>query len=411
MEEYPRVAFFPDTYSEIDGVANTSRQFEAYAKKRGLPFLTVCGGAENKVETDGAVTRVTRCRGPIGFPLDKHHRFDLAFWRHYNFVEQAVRKFGADVVHLTGPSDVGQLGALLAHRLSIPLAASWHTNLHEYAEQRASTLIRFLPQGARKKIDSLIRKSSLSAVLRFYKIPRVLFAPNRELIDMLAAGTGKPVFPMQRGVDSTLFRPEQRGQESARVFTIGYVGRLTTEKNIRFLAEIERSLLESGFSHFRFLIIGQGEEEAWLKANLRKADFTGVLNSTALARGYASMDVFVFPSRTDTYGNVVLEALASGVPVVVTNAGGPQFLISHGETGFIASTLAEFVSCIRRLAEQPQQLQAMREAARNYALRASWDQIFEGVYAVYERELRHGGELRRRVRVRPQPSVASPRLS
>jgi glycosyltransferase involved in cell wall biosynthesis len=97
--------------------------------------------------------------------------------------------------------------------------------------------------------------------------------------------------------------------------------------------------------------------------------------------------------------------------VVVTNAGGPQFLISHGETGFIASTLAEFVSCIRRLAEQPQQLQAMREAARNYALRASWDQIFEGVYAVYERELRHGGELRRRVRVRPQPSVASPRLS
>jgi phosphatidylinositol alpha 1,6-mannosyltransferase len=390
-------------------VANTSRQFEAFAKKRGLSFLTVCGGDENKFETDGSVTRITRRRGSIGFPLDKHHRFDLAFWRHYRFVEQAVREFGADVVHITGPSDVGQLGTLIAHRLSIPLAASWHTNLHEYAEQRASGLFAFLPQRARQRIDSFIRRSTLSAVLRFYKIPRVLFAPNQELIDVLAAGTGKPVYPMQRGVDSTLFKPQPREQENL-VLTIGYVGRLTTEKNIRFLAEIERSLLTSGFSNFRFLIIGQGEEGSWLKANMQKAEFTGVLSGEALARGYASMDVFVFPSRTDTYGNVVLEALASGVPAIVTHLGGPQFLISHGETGFVARTPEEFVSKIRYLAEQPQRWQAMREAAREYALGASWDKIFEGVYTDYGRELRTGG-LRTGVKVRPQPSVVTSHLS
>ncbi len=388
-------------------MANTSRQFEAFARKRGLPFLTICGGSVNKAETDGSVTRIMRRRGPIGFPLDKNHRFDLAFWRHYGFVEQAVRKFGADVVHITGPSDVGQLGALIAHRLRIPLAASWHTNLHEYAEQRASGFFRFLPASLRNRIDAAIRQFTLSTVLRFYKISRVLFAPNQELIDLLAGGTKKHVYPMLRGVDSLLFRPQEIADGNHK-FTIGYVGRLTTEKNIRFLAELERSLIESGLSDFRFLIIGQGAEEPWLKANMQKAEFAGVLNGAALARGYASMDVFVFPSKTDTYGNVVLEALASGVPAVVTNLGGPQFLISHGVTGFVAASAAAFVSYIHQLADQPEQLQAMRAAARQYALRASWDKIFEDVYADYERELRNGGGLRSIVKVRSQPSVATP---
>ena len=414
MAEYPRVAFFPDTYGEIDGVANTSRQFEAFARKRGLPFLTVCGGNENKLETDGSATRFTCRRGRIGFPLDKHHRFDLAFWRHYSRIEKKVREFNPDIVHITGPSDVGQIGMHLAHKLRVPLAASWHTNLHQYAEQRSMPLFRILPETLQTKIGVAIREATLTAVMRFYKVPQVLFAPNEELMDLLASRTGKPVYSMQRGVDSGLFRPRQsrsdRGERDSHPFTIGYVGRLTTEKNIRFLADLETSLLESGFSDFRFLIVGQGAEDSWLRSNMGKADLPGVLSGEALAAAYASMDVFVFPSRTDTYGNVVLEALASGVPAIVTDQGGPQFLVRPGETGFIARTPDDFVAHIRNLADRPQQLQVMSEAARDYALGASWDSIFDGVYAGYARELRNGVSWRKALRIRPQPRVATERL-
>ena len=409
MEAGLRVAFFPDTYDEIDGVANTSRQFEAFARKRGLPFLTVCGGTSDKVERDGSLWRITRRRGRIGFPLDKKHDFDLLFWRHYRAVAEAVHKFAPDFLHITGPSDVGQLGALVAHRLRIPLAASWHTNLHQYAEQRASALVRLLPENLRGRLRAQIRKSCLLAILRFFRIPRVLFAPNPELMDLLAKGTGKAVYPMKRGVDTALFTPERRDRTDGE-FVIGYVGRLTVEKNVRFLAEIERVLANSGFSNFRFSIVGQGAEEPWLRAHMRRADFTGVLQGEALARAYAGMDAFVFPSCTDTFGNVVLEALACGVPAIVTHHGGPQFVVRHGETGFVARDAGEFVAWIRHLAENPQRLQRMREMARADARGASWDIIFEGMYAAYECELRSGSAGRTAVYARPHPTVATPRL-
>jgi phosphatidylinositol alpha 1,6-mannosyltransferase len=392
-------------------VANTSRQFEAFARKRGFPFLTICGGTENRTDTAGSAARITRRRGRIGFALDKKHDYDLAFWRHYNHAAEAVRQFDPDIVHITGPSDVGQLGALVAHRLGIPLAASWHTNLHQYAEQRAAGLLGFLPAAQREQMGGMIRESALAAALRFYKIPKLLFAPNPELMTMLERGTGKPVYSMQRGVDTELFSPEKRDRTSGP-FIIGYVGRLTVEKNIRFLAELERALGESGLPDFRFSIVGQGAEEEWLKAHMQRADFAGVLHGEHLARAYANMDAFVFPSHTDTFGNVVLEALASGVPAVVTDRGGPQFIVKHGETGFVAQNASEFVPYVRHLASDAERLRAMRVAARAGALQASWDSIFEGVYAHYQRELRNcpARGSRKRASIRPQPTVAATRL-
>jgi phosphatidylinositol alpha 1,6-mannosyltransferase len=409
MDKSLRVAFFPDAYDEIDGVANTSRQFEAFAKRRGLPFLTVCGGTENRLETDGSIRRVVRKRGPVGFTLDKKHDFDLLFWRHYRCLEDEVRNFAPDVLHITGPSDVGQLGALIAHRLRVPLAASWHTNLHQYAEQRASWLTGLLPGTLRSGAGGKIQKGSLAAILRFYRIARVLFAPNPELMELLAHGTGKPVHPMGRGVDTDLFSPERRNR-SAGDFVIGYTGRLTIEKNIRALAGIEKVLIDSGLQNFRFLIVGQGAEETWLRANMRCADFTGDLKGEELARAYANMDAFVFPSYTDTFGNVVLEALACGVPAIVTDQGGPRFIVRHGATGFVAGDPDAFVSWIRHLAEDPQKRKEMSEAARAYASAASWDNIFEQVYAAYLRELRNLAAPAK-MEVKPSVRVAAQRTT
>jgi phosphatidylinositol alpha 1,6-mannosyltransferase len=367
-------------------VANTSRQYEAFARKRGFPFLIVCAGTDNRIQTDGSVTRLILRRGRIGFPLDQKHFFDLMFWRHYARATEALLKFAPDVIHITGPSDVGQLGTLIARRLRIPLAASWHTNLHQYAESRTLRLVRYFPSCLQQRIGSAVREFSLSRIRWFYGLAQILFAPNPELTDLLEKATGKVVWPMPRGVDTALFRPERR-QRTTDDFIVGYVGRLTVEKNIRFLAKLEAALRKSGVSNFRFSIVGEGSEEPWLRANMRSADFAGVLQGEELARAYANMDVFVFPSRTDTFGNVVLEALASRVPVVVTDRGGPRFVVSS-ETGFVARSIDDFVSHICSLIEQPAQLQTMREAARAHALGASWDTVFEGLYAGYQCGLR-----------------------
>jgi len=404
-----RVAFFPDCYDEIDGVANTSRQFEAFAQRRELPFLTVHGGSTNEIQRVGTTLRLTRRRGRFGFPLDKKHDFDVAFWRHLQSVESVVREFDPDIVHITGPSDVGQLGVAIAHRLRLPLAASWHTNLHQYAEQRASGLLTFLPEGLRERLGAAIRKSTLLATLRFYHIAQVLFAPNQELIDLIEDGTGKACYRMHRGVDTNLFDPRRRDR-AGDTFTIGFVGRLTVEKNIHDLAVLERNLIQAGLTNFRFLIIGQGAEEPWLRANMQSADLTGVLRGEALARAYANMDVFAFPSRTDTYGNVVLEALASGVPAVVTNEGGPRFIVRSGETGFVTNNLQEFCASILQLARRPELRQNMGAAARGHALTASWDTVFESVFNGYERGLRESVPAGKKVRLRPHTGVAAPHL-
>jgi len=400
-----RVAFFPDCYDEIDGVANTSRQFESFALRRRLPFLTVHGGTENEIQKLGSTLRVTRRRGRFGFPVDKKHDFDLAFWRHLPAVESMVREFDPDILHITGPSDVGQLGVAVAHRLRIPLAASWHTNVHQYAEQRAAALLFFLPRVFRERLGAAIRQGSLRATLRFYHIAQVLFAPNRELIDVIERGTGKPCYPMHRGVDTELFDPRRRDRAD-NAFVIGFVGRLTVEKNIRDLVEVEQSLIRAGLTNFRFLVVGQGAEEPWLRANMQYADFAGVLRGEALARAYANMDVFAFPSQTDTYGNVVLEALASGVPAVVTNGGGPRFIVRPDETGLVARNLPEFCACIQNLARRPAQRENMRAAARTQAMTASWDAVFESVYAGYEHGLRAGAEAGKRIRMRPEAEMA-----
>jgi len=367
-------------------MANTARHFEAYSRRKGLPFLNVHGGYENYIRWEGSVVSVERKRCWPKFPLDKKHDFDLYFWRHFQKVKRIVRHFQPDVLHITGPSDVGMLGALIADKLRVPLVASWHTNLHDYAERRAMSLLRMLPPGARIRAGKSIEAISLRLLARYYRIPRVLLAPNPELIALLEQMTGKPCFPMGRGVDLDLFNPVRRDRHEGP-FTIGYVGRITVEKNVALLAEIEQGLLARGCRGFQFLIVGQGAAEPLLRKSLRNAVFTGVLEGEALARAYANMDVFLFPSRTDTFGNVVLEALASGVPALVTDAGGPKFIVRHGQTGFVAASVSEFVDRLCWMQDHPGDRQAMAAAARKQALGASWDNVFDSVYDVYRRLL------------------------
>jgi glycosyltransferase involved in cell wall biosynthesis len=211
-----------------------------------------------------------------------------------------------------------------------------------------------------------------------------LFAPNQEVIRMLEAATGKPCYLMSHAVDAAVFSPELRDRTEGP-FRIGYVGRLTAEKNVRTLARLEKALLEQGYRDFRFVVVGEGGEQEWLRNNMLQAEFRGVLTGAELSRTFANFDVLAFPSETDTFGLVVLEAFASGVPAVVTDRGGPQYTVRHGSSGFIAHGFDEFVAYTARLMDQPELLSAMRVAARQQARETSWDRIFEGMYEAFER--------------------------
>jgi glycosyltransferase involved in cell wall biosynthesis len=381
-----RVALFPCAYNEVDGVANTMRHFEVFAQRHQLPLLNVHGGFTSYQRHDGCVERMEFPRRWPKFRLDARHDFDLNFWRHLSQIEAAVQEFRPDVLHITGPSDVGQMGALVAHRLRIPLVASWHTNVHEYAQQRLMPLVPFLSAGNKQRLGAHVRQVCMRLTARFYRIARVLFAPNPELISELDRLTGKPCYMMSRGVDTDLFHPGKR-KRADRQFVIGYVGRLTTEKNIRFLLDLERGLMARGCRNFRLVIVGQGADADWLKQHLRYAEFTGVLEGEALAEAYANFDVFVFPSRTDTFGNVVLEALAAGVPAIVTNSGGPKYILHDGVTGFVATSDLDFIAKVATLCSNRDQCVPMSRAARQRALGSSWDEVFRHVYDVYENTL------------------------
>jgi phosphatidylinositol alpha 1,6-mannosyltransferase len=381
-----RVALFPCAYNEVDGVANTVRHFEAFAQRHQFPLLNVHGGFSSYQQQDGYVQRLEFPRRWPKFRLDARHDFDLNFWRYLGHVETAVREFRADVLHITGPSDVGQMGALVAHRLRIPLVASWHTNVHEYAQQRLLPLLPFLSAKGKKWLGTHVHQICMRLTARFYQIARVLFAPNPELISELERLTGKACYLMSRGVDTDLFHPRKRTRADQQ-FVIGYVGRLTTEKNIRFLVDLEKGLLARGCRNFRLMIVGQGAEAEWLRQHVRHADFTGVLEGERLAEAYANFDLFAFPSRTDTFGNVVLEALAAGVPAVVTNSGGPKYILQEGVTGFVTSSDQDFIAKVATLCSNRDILHSMSRAARQRALQSSWDAVFRHVYDVYENTL------------------------
>ncbi len=377
-----RIAFFTDSFHEVNGVALTSREYVNFARRREIPVLSVHAGPQNRVFREGSIVTVEFRRGPVRWNLEHDLAFDYLALRHRGAVWAALREFKPDLIHITGPGDAGILGALAAWEFGIPLAASWHTNVHEYASRRLNPLIKFLPDAARQWAAAKTEAATLDLCVRFYRLAKILYAPNPELVKMLAARTGRPTFLMGRGSDTVLFNPVRRVRTDG-AFVIGYVGRLSAEKNVRMLASLEKKLLHSGLTDCRFLVVGEGSERSWLSGALRNASVPGVLRGEELARAYASMDVFVFPSSTDTFGNVVLEAMASGVPPIVAAGGGPRFVFDDGVEGFVANDEDGFAEAILTLYHYRSKLDRMRVAARTAAGKRSWDAVFEQVHSAY----------------------------
>ncbi|MEZ5363500.1 MAG: glycosyltransferase [Bryobacterales bacterium] len=342
--------------------------------------------ARRRVWTEGAVTTFELNRGLLAISVEKDLFVDPVFMRYRRRVREALAEFQPDLVHITGPNDVSVLGAFVAHDLKVPMTASWHTNVHEYAAWRMEKTLRALPERWRKSATEFAEDKILAGCARLYREAKLCFAPNPELIAMLEERTGRPVDVMRRGVEIELFHPAKRDR-SDEVFELGYVGRISAEKNVRFFERLEKGLIAHGAPPFRITVVGHGSEQGWLERNLANGVFPGVLKGDELARAYANFDLFVFPSFTDTYGNVINEAMASGVPCVVTTGGGPKYLIQEGRTGVTAQDEEHFIETVLALMRDRDRHREMREASREHAVANSWDRVFERLYEQYSKML------------------------
>ncbi len=382
MTENIRVAFFPDSYLEVNGAAMTCRRLTDFAGRNNRPWLCIHAGPKTELTVDGSISHLSLKRSPFSFSLDEDLAYDTMFQRHYWRVRTELLAFKPDVIHITGLNDVSIVGVFLAWQLKIPLLGSWHTNIHEFAASRIERMFRFLPKSFVKKMAGFAERKIMQGCILYYKTPKVILSPNQELVDDLGRRTGRESRLMGRGVDPEFFGPHKR-TVTDNIFRLGSVGRLRAEKKVKVLVDVEKAFVADGIEDYEFLIVGEGTEREFLEENMKRKVITGFLEGEPLAEAYANMDVFIFPSETDAFGNVAQEANASGLPAIVSDKGGPKFIIREGETGYVAHETADYAKYALDLYRDREKLAKMKLDARENALSNSWDSIFEGVYDGY----------------------------
>jgi len=224
-----RIAYFPDSFLEVNGVAMTSNRLVAFVRKRGYPFLCVYAGEKTEVRQEGNITFVVLKRSAAAMEMDEGLKYDPLFQRHAALVRRELERFKPDVFHITGLNDVSIMGAYLGWKMDTPLVGSWHTNLHEYAALRLRRQFDFLPKKFVYSFTDFLEKNILRGAQLYYRMPQIILAPNQELIDMLEAGTGRQARLMTRGVDTEKYSPAKRTVND-NILRFGFVGRLRAEK-------------------------------------------------------------------------------------------------------------------------------------------------------------------------------------
>lgn len=317
----------------------------------------------------------------IPAPGREEYRVSLGLFRE---ARKAFEAFDPTLVHIATPDFVGNRALRLARRHQIPVVASYHTHFSSYLkyygfEEFEGFLWKYLRRFYRQCEHVYVPSHSMASVLRAHEIKR-----NLRL--------------WQRGVDTTRFSSERRseswrhtiGVEDEEIL-ITFVGRLVWEKGLHVFADVLERLEREGVPH-KCMIVGEGPARTELTERLPDAIFTGYLGGEALARAYASSDVFFFPSDTETFGNVTLEAMASGLPTVCADATGSNGLVRHGENGFLvpAGNVAAFADHLTRLALDANLRTQMGLASERIAREFDWDTVLARIAGYYNEILNPG---------------------
>jgi glycosyltransferase involved in cell wall biosynthesis len=365
------VAVFTDNdFDKVNGVTTTLSAALAYAPPgMRLRIYTAARKPTDRVEYLALKS--------VAVPIPFYRGMDMYVPRFRTYLEHA-RADQIDVVHLTTPGPIGLAAMYVARRLNLPMVGSFHTDLASYATLLSGSV----------RLGALMREYMRWPYGRCWRV-LVPSAHTRQLL-IRAKGHADRIEIWPRGVDTALFSPDKRSVRLREEWHINerrpalvYVGRVSREKGLDLLPRLHGCLCALGIDH-QFVIVGEGPMLKELRQRLPEAVFTGALSRERVAEVLASSDLFVFPSRTDTAGNVVLEAQASGVPVVVTDSGGPCENILTGVTGIVRSDddpmcWAYAIAELLRAGHRPE----MAQSARTYALTRRWEVALQPLYRAY----------------------------
>jgi glycosyltransferase involved in cell wall biosynthesis/transposase-like protein len=377
-----KVAHFTDTFHEVNGVARTLQQQVRCALKTNKNLTLITCDADNQHPCAG----VHNFR-PIGvhelpeYPEQKLHFPPFLEMLNYCYEEEFTH------IHSATPGPIGIAALAIARILKLPFYSTYHTALPQYAQYLTN--------------DHAIEELVWKYTIWYYDQSDLIFVPShstaQELIQKGISSGKIQLFP--RGIDIQRFHPSKRNGFFEGRFQIPssvkllYVGRISREKNLQLLEKAFTTLVEEYGDHVHLVLVGDGPYLKEMKRNMKGAPctFTGYLEGEDLAAAYASSDLFVFPSTTDTFGNVVLEAQASGIPVIVTDLGGPRENLLPGKTGLVveADNPRAFVQSIQSLMKDPDRMRQMGKAARQYMEQRSFESAFNMTWNLYRR---NGGE-------------------
>jgi glycosyltransferase involved in cell wall biosynthesis len=358
-----KVVYFTESLlPHVDGVSRTLAQLFGFLERSGVDFRVYSPFVPGpEISWSGRVREVPFVR----FPLYPDYRVSSPFG---GKVLREVEAWGPDLVHLVSPTPMATKAAKWARRNGIPAVSSFHTHFVSY----------FRYYGA-----PWAEGFGWRMLKRFYDRCERVYVPTDAIIRELAEHGITNTEPWSRGIDLARFSPahrsaELRAQAGADDDTpiLLMVSRLVKEKDMADLVQMDRILRQRGNTH-RLVLVGDGPMRGELQAALPDAHFAGHQGGDGLARWYASGDVFVFPSTTETFGNVVLEAQASGLPAVVVDKGGPPDLVEPGRTGFIAraNDPADLAAQCETLLRDPERRARMGSQAREAARARDWAAI------------------------------------
>jgi phosphatidylinositol alpha 1,6-mannosyltransferase len=367
-----RIALFSGNYNYIrDGANQALNRLVAYATQLGADVRVYSPVTETPAFPPAGHLIGVRS---IAIPGRDEYRVALGI---PHVIRRDIAAFAPHVIHVSSPDVLGHRAISLARAQGLPVVASMHT--------RFETYLRYYHLAAFEPI--------MRAVLRrFYNRCTQVAVPNDVMAQVLRSyGVTTAIGTWARGVDTAIFSPQKRDLAWRRSIgfgdddlVLGFTGRLVLEKGLGVFADTLAQLTQMGIPH-RALIVGEGPAQDWLKSKLPNAHFTGFVGGAELGRAVAAMDVFFFPSPTEAFSNVTLEAMACGVPALVAKISETDNLVEDDVNGarFLANDVAGFASAIAAYSTDPARRRRHGAAALDTSKTFDWDQVNQAMIQIW----------------------------
>ena len=364
-----RVAIFTGNYNHIkDGVSLTLNRLVDYLQRNDVPVI-VFGPTNDDPDLihNGEFVPVPS----IPVPGRQEYRLSTGF---PDEAKKRLEEFRPTLVHLATPDLLGFRAMRWAQKNDIQVVASYHTHFTSYLKYYNLEMLEML---------------GWKYANWFYSQCRHVYVPSPSMADQLhKKGISNEIRIWARGVDTEMFNPDwysnewrqKRGFQKEDII-VTFVSRLVWEKNLHTFVDAAKKLDD----HIKPMIVGDGPAMKDLQEMLPTAHFTSFITGKELARAYASSDIFLFPSETETFGNVTLEAMASGLPCIVADATGSKSLVESGVNGYLSPPrdTEEFAKFVRKIANDEELRRKMAKRARQKALAYSWDRVNESLLKNY----------------------------